>query len=239
MKWMVLTVVFEFALGRYIVGDAWGKQPRRRVGGAEDFQAAVLGLHRHQLCFVAVVLDHQHARSRPHRLLADRSRGRSATAHARGRRSRALAPHPSGRSYPGRPCARGARGPPANLPRRRSFDPWARGSGARGRPGRTSPPKPGGHRPLRGRGRDGIPRPREGAPLPALRAPSRTPRTARRPPTKPSRGPSPDRAAPGATAAAAPPSAQPRRRPTSRRLERMRRTARRRRRGGSSVSRPL
>ena len=45
---MVLTVVFEFALGRYVVGDAWGKQPRKRVGGAEDFQAAVLGLHRHQ-----------------------------------------------------------------------------------------------------------------------------------------------------------------------------------------------
>ena len=24
LKWMVLTVVFEFALGRYVVGDPWG-----------------------------------------------------------------------------------------------------------------------------------------------------------------------------------------------------------------------
>jgi hypothetical protein len=23
--WMVLTIIFEFALGRYVVGDSWGK----------------------------------------------------------------------------------------------------------------------------------------------------------------------------------------------------------------------
>jgi hypothetical protein len=25
LMWMVLTIIFEFALGRYVVGDSWGK----------------------------------------------------------------------------------------------------------------------------------------------------------------------------------------------------------------------
>ena len=38
--WMILTIIFEFAVGRYVVGDSWGKL----LGDYDLLQGRVWGL---------------------------------------------------------------------------------------------------------------------------------------------------------------------------------------------------
>jgi hypothetical protein len=40
LMWMILTIIFEFAVGRYVVGDSWGKL----LGDYDLLQGRVWGL---------------------------------------------------------------------------------------------------------------------------------------------------------------------------------------------------